>query len=45
MRTEIMILMQREPNGPMVLMDRCTLEASDTKDAAEKYAALFADGA
>lgn len=45
MKFEITVLAVREENGPFVMMDRCTLEASDTKDAAQKYAALFTDGA
>ena len=42
---EITFLGQAEENGQMVLVDRCTIEARTTKEAAEKYAALFTDGA
>lgn len=43
MKTEITVLMQREAQSPMTLMDRCTLDATSTADAARQYAALFAD--
>jgi hypothetical protein len=43
MKTEITVLMQREAQSPMTLMDRCTLDATSTADAARQYARLFAD--
>lgn len=33
------------PPETMVQIDRCTLTADDTRDAAGKYAALFTDNA
>lgn len=39
-KTEITV-MQENDSGQMVLMDRCTLTAESTADAARAYAALF----
>jgi len=38
-RTEIQVLVARD--GVMILIDRCTLDSENVKDAAEQYAALF----
>jgi hypothetical protein len=37
-------VMAKNDAGRMELIDRCTINATDTADAAKRYAALFAEG-
>jgi len=41
MRFEITVMRAESENSPLVMMDRCTLEADSTADAARTYAGLF----
>ena len=41
MRFEITVMRAEGKDSPLVMMDRCTIDAASTADAARQYAALF----